>query len=82
MRKKLISLSLAGVILIGGAPVVLAQDASGEGTTNSDQNDDDGFPIGLAGLLGLAVLAGLSRGDRGRRDDRDRVTVDTTRRNP
>ena len=80
MRKRLISFSLAGVILLGGAPAVMAQEASGEGTTSSEQNDD-GFPWGLLGLLGLAGLAGLNR-DKGRRDDRDHVTVDTTRRNP
>ena len=81
MRKRLISFSLAGVILLGGAPAVLAQEASGEGTGSSEQNDDEGFPFGLLGLLGLAGLAGLNR-DKGRRDDRDHVTVDTTRRNP
>lgn len=81
MRKKLVSLSLAGVILIGGAPAVLAQDASGEGTTSTDQNNDDGFPWGLLGLAGLAGLLGMNR-DKGRRDDRDRTTGDTTRRNP
>lgn len=81
MRKKLISFSLAGLILLGGAPAVLAQDASGEGTTSTQQNDD-GFPWGLLGLLGLAGLAGLGNRDKGRRDDRDHVTVDNTRRNP
>jgi MYXO-CTERM domain-containing protein len=79
VRKKIVSLSLAGVILLGGAPAVLAQEPSGEAQQSGNQ--DDGFPWGLLGLLGLAGLAGLGRKDRDH--DRDRTTVrtdDTTRR--
>lgn len=70
MRKRLITLSLAGVILLAGAPAVAAQEPTdGGGQTSSSGQNDEGFPWGLLGLLGLAGLAGMNR----RRDDRDRT---------
>ncbi len=76
MKKMLAGPVVAGVLLLGTATVVDAQDAQttpgDDATTSTDNNDDDDGSskvglLGLLGLLGLAGLAGVKRHDHDNR---------------
>jgi len=76
MMKMLAGPLVAGVLLLGTATVVEAQDAQttpvDDATTSADNSDDDdgSSKVGLLGLLGLAGLAGLLK----RNDHHDNPT--------
>ena len=65
MKKMLAGPAVAGVLLLGTATAVGAQNPEttpvDDATATTDDDDDDGSSkVGLLGLLGLAGLAGLA----------------------
>lgn len=85
IKKLLAGPMVAGVVLLGTATMVEAQDAQttppvDEATSEDDGDDDGSSKVGLFGLLGLAGLAGLAGLKRRDPDTRyvDRTTTTGT----